>query len=261
MDNVSYGRVHDYVKRRKPEIWVEEGRGPPSVFTAHTWEPRLSRWWYAVSSLPRRWTASRGRAEKGLHAGSWVLACGPGARPGRGRGTVPQVFPGSLPGSGNLSRGTPRPRTSEPASGTCDSAEGCPLRCSRSMGRDSRLGCPGIVSVGAAGVSSSDIPAPWGRSEAACCAADILWLPVIGFRVPGGREASGHEGCRSAGQQRSATLNSGLPADTADRIHLGRGLPDAGDFGPPRRRRHNTGFQEFQAVEEAGEPLGAAQMV
>jgi hypothetical protein len=71
----------------------------------------------------------------------------------------------------------------------------------------------------------------------------------------------GHEGCRSAGQQRSATLNSGLPADTADRIHLGRGLPDAGDFGPPRRRRHNTGFQEFQAVEEAGEPLGAAQMV
>ncbi|MDQ1064595.1 transposase [Streptomyces canus] len=39
MDNVSYGRVRDYIRRRKPEIWVEEGRGPPSVFIPQTHRP------------------------------------------------------------------------------------------------------------------------------------------------------------------------------------------------------------------------------
>lgn len=39
MDNVSYGRVRDYIRRRKPEIWVEEDRGPPSVFIPQTHRP------------------------------------------------------------------------------------------------------------------------------------------------------------------------------------------------------------------------------
>ncbi|MFE7114948.1 IS21 family transposase [Streptomyces sp. NPDC057654] len=39
MENVSYGRVRDYIKRRKPEIWVEEGRGPPSVFIPQAHRP------------------------------------------------------------------------------------------------------------------------------------------------------------------------------------------------------------------------------
>jgi hypothetical protein len=47
MEHVSYGRVRDYIKRRKPEIWVEEGRGPPAVFIPLTPGPRRagsSRW-------------------------------------------------------------------------------------------------------------------------------------------------------------------------------------------------------------------------
>ncbi|MFE2704110.1 hypothetical protein ACFXI6_38425 [Streptomyces mirabilis] len=39
MNNVSYGRVRDYIRRRKPEIWVEEGRGPSSVFIPQTHRP------------------------------------------------------------------------------------------------------------------------------------------------------------------------------------------------------------------------------
>ncbi len=39
MENVSYGRVRDYIRRRKPEIWVEEGRGPPAVFIPQTHRP------------------------------------------------------------------------------------------------------------------------------------------------------------------------------------------------------------------------------
>lgn len=39
MDNVSYGRIRDYIKRRKPEILIEEGRGPPTVFVAQTHRP------------------------------------------------------------------------------------------------------------------------------------------------------------------------------------------------------------------------------
>jgi hypothetical protein len=34
MDNVSYGRIRDYVKRRKPEIVIEGGRGPPPAIVA-----------------------------------------------------------------------------------------------------------------------------------------------------------------------------------------------------------------------------------
>ncbi|GAA3415624.1 hypothetical protein [Streptosporangium vulgare] len=32
MGEVSYSAVRDYVARRKPEIWIEEGRGPAQVF-------------------------------------------------------------------------------------------------------------------------------------------------------------------------------------------------------------------------------------
>ncbi|MDI9889238.1 IS21 family transposase [Streptomyces sp. HNM0645] len=39
MEDVSYGRVRDYIRRRKPEIWVEEGRGPPAVFIPQTHRP------------------------------------------------------------------------------------------------------------------------------------------------------------------------------------------------------------------------------
>ncbi|MER5432387.1 hypothetical protein [Streptomyces sp. NPDC002588] len=39
MENVSYGRVRDYSRRRKPETWVEEGRGPPAVFIPQTRRP------------------------------------------------------------------------------------------------------------------------------------------------------------------------------------------------------------------------------
>ncbi|MEV4580494.1 IS21 family transposase [Nonomuraea jabiensis] len=39
MNNVSYGRIRDYIKRRKPEILIEEGRGPPAVFVAQTHRP------------------------------------------------------------------------------------------------------------------------------------------------------------------------------------------------------------------------------
>ncbi|NUP20969.1 MAG: IS21 family transposase [Streptomyces sp.] len=39
MDNVSYGRIRCYVKRRKPEIVVEEGRWPPPVFVAQNHRP------------------------------------------------------------------------------------------------------------------------------------------------------------------------------------------------------------------------------
>jgi transposase len=39
MEGVSYGRVRDYVARRRPEIWVEEGRGPPKAFIPQTHRP------------------------------------------------------------------------------------------------------------------------------------------------------------------------------------------------------------------------------
>ncbi len=39
MEGVSYGRVRDYVARRRPEIWEEEGRGPPKVFIPQTHRP------------------------------------------------------------------------------------------------------------------------------------------------------------------------------------------------------------------------------
>ncbi|MDQ0913503.1 hypothetical protein QFZ22_009575 [Streptomyces canus] len=39
MDGVTYGRVQDYIRRRKPEIWVEEGRGPTSVFIPQAHRP------------------------------------------------------------------------------------------------------------------------------------------------------------------------------------------------------------------------------
>jgi transposase len=39
MRDVSYGRVRDYVARRRPEIWVEEGRGPPAVFIPQSHKP------------------------------------------------------------------------------------------------------------------------------------------------------------------------------------------------------------------------------
>ncbi len=39
MEGVSYGRVRDYIARRRPEIWEEEGRGPPKVFIPQTHRP------------------------------------------------------------------------------------------------------------------------------------------------------------------------------------------------------------------------------
>ncbi|MFJ8495816.1 hypothetical protein ACIRBZ_46960 [Streptomyces sp. NPDC094038] len=54
MDNVSYGRVRDYIKRRRPEIWVEEGRGPPAVFIPQPHRPGEEA--EVVAADPAAWT-------------------------------------------------------------------------------------------------------------------------------------------------------------------------------------------------------------
>ncbi|WP_395292433.1 hypothetical protein ACF9IK_01690 [Kitasatospora hibisci] len=39
MTDVSYGRVRDYIARRRPEIWAEAGRGPVNLFIPQTHRP------------------------------------------------------------------------------------------------------------------------------------------------------------------------------------------------------------------------------
>src|SRR6266496_2265686 len=46
-----------------------------------------------------------------------------------------------------------------------------------------------------------------------------------------------------------------LPRDPAERVHFGRRTAFRG-FGPPSRARDHTGFDELEAVEEAGDLLG-----